>query len=414
MKWITALAVSFVITLCGVALADQQDDLKQTEAERADAELRARALRAQEQKALNEIADLRPKLIATARAIQNQEDQLTAIEGRLARLDSRRHLIVKELAAGDETLAATLLALTRLSRRPATAALVQPGNLTTKARGAGLMARIVPRIAADTKELTKRLDELRSVARDVALERDAAMTTREALSRHQSQLNDLLFEKQETQKALTQAREAEDQQVAALVKRARSLKDLIAKLDQQEQERVAERAAVTARPKPAGEAGTDPPPSLVRKPESPIPPANGGTSLEALYGHLSLPVRGSIAWRFGQVNRVGQRLRGIEINARPGAWVTTPVDGRVSYAGAFRSYGQILIIDAGDQHHMVLARLGETSSSVGDILLTGEPVGVLPQEEARAAARLYVEMRREGVPIDPLPWFAPDQRRVGR
>jgi septal ring factor EnvC (AmiA/AmiB activator) len=109
--------------------------------------------------------------------------------------------------------------------------------------------------------------------------------------------------------------------------------------------------------------------------------------------------------RFGQTQSDGRAARGIVIAARKGAQIVAPFDGKVVYAGEFRSYGQNLIIEHGGRYHTLLAGLDRIDAVVGQWLLAGEPVGTLssPQD---GNPELYFELRRAGQPINPLPWLA--------
>jgi septal ring factor EnvC (AmiA/AmiB activator) len=95
---------------------------------------------------------------------------------------------------------------------------------------------------------------------------------------------------------------------------------------------------------------------------------------------------------------------------RPGAEVVAPFDGRVLFAGAFRGYGQILIIGHGDGYHSLVAGLDRIDSSVGQWLVAGEPIGRMSADEAKP--RLYLELRHNGQPINPLPWLATRDAKV--
>ena len=120
---------------------------------------------------------------------------------------------------------------------------------------------------------------------------------------------------------------------------------------------------------------------------------------------LIVPARGKVKTRFGQTQSDGRAARGIVIAARKGAQVVAPYDGKVVYAGEFRSYGQILIIEHGGRYHTLLAGLGRVDAVVGQWLLAGEPVGILGGASG-SAPELYLELRRAGEPINPLPWLA--------
>jgi septal ring factor EnvC (AmiA/AmiB activator) len=113
---------------------------------------------------------------------------------------------------------------------------------------------------------------------------------------------------------------------------------------------------------------------------------------------------------------LGGTEKGITISARAGAQITAPCDGWVVYAAPFRNYGQVLILNAGGGYHVVLAGMERIAVNVGQFVLTGEPIAVMgggpgaSSQEAAAAgsdkSALYVEFRKDGVPIDPGPWWA--------
>jgi septal ring factor EnvC (AmiA/AmiB activator) len=130
---------------------------------------------------------------------------------------------------------------------------------------------------------------------------------------------------------------------------------------------------------------------------------------------LPLPVNGVKIRNFGATDRFGSSERGISIATRAGAQVTSPSDGWVVYSGPFRSYGQLLILNAGGGYHIVLAGMERISVDIGQFVLTGEPVAVMGSGTAQVAAAvpvgtsqpvLYVEFRKDGTPVDPGPWWA--------
>ncbi|MCH9000919.1 MAG: peptidoglycan DD-metalloendopeptidase family protein, partial [Proteobacteria bacterium] len=120
---------------------------------------------------------------------------------------------------------------------------------------------------------------------------------------------------------------------------------------------------------------------------------------------LRIPARGRVVLRYGQSRADQGASKGISIRARGGAQVVAPYDGQVVYAGPFRRYGQILIIEHGGRYHTLLAGLDRIYAVVGQWLLAGEPVGVLGSPQS-GLPELYFELRRAGQPINPLPWLA--------
>ena len=137
----------------------------------------------------------------------------------------------------------------------------------------------------------------------------------------------------------------------------------------------------------------------------------------ATRGRLHLPVNGVRIREFGGSDGAGGTQKGLSIASHGGAQITSPCDGWVVYAGPFRSYGQLLILNAGGGYHVLLAGMERISVDLGQFVLTGEPVAVMgsgSQVSAAVATRpkqpvLYVEFRKDGTPIDPGPWWATNE-----
>ncbi len=134
-------------------------------------------------------------------------------------------------------------------------------------------------------------------------------------------------------------------------------------------------------------------------------------------GHMRLPVNGVAVRAFGGSDGVGGTQKGISIAATPGAEITAPCDGWVVYAGPFRSYGQLLILNAGGGYHVLLAGMDRISVDLGQFVLAGEPVAMMGDASQAVATAttgpkqpvLYVEFRKDGAPIDPSPWWATNE-----
>ncbi|HYZ31644.1 MAG TPA: peptidoglycan DD-metalloendopeptidase family protein, partial [Crenalkalicoccus sp.] len=119
-------------------------------------------------------------------------------------------------------------------------------------------------------------------------------------------------------------------------------------------------------------------------------------------GHAR-PVVGTLVRTFGAPAEAGP-AQGLTFQAAPGARVVSPCRGRVAFAGPFRSFGELLILDCGGGEHAVLTGLGRLDAASGQRVLAGEPIGVLP--DTPGPAHLYLELRRNGEAVDPRPWLA--------
>jgi septal ring factor EnvC (AmiA/AmiB activator) len=141
--------------------------------------------------------------------------------------------------------------------------------------------------------------------------------------------------------------------------------------------------------------------------------AGGGTGARAAAGGAAvppLPIAGPVAAAFGQ-EAPGPRNRGIVIRPAPGQPMAAPADGRVVFAGPFRSYGLLLIIDHEDGYHSLLSGMTRLRVGVNQWVRAGEPVGSF-DELGETGPQLYVELRRNGRPVNPLPWLAASDSKV--
>jgi septal ring factor EnvC (AmiA/AmiB activator) len=132
-------------------------------------------------------------------------------------------------------------------------------------------------------------------------------------------------------------------------------------------------------------------------------------------GLLPLPVNGTEIKAFGDDDGLGGKSQGISMTTREGAQVSSPADGWVVYSGPFRSYGQLLIINAGDGYHVLLAGMERIDVQLGQFVLAGEPVAAMASPKLASAGAvnigvtqpvLYIEFRKDGASIDPAPWWA--------
>ena len=213
----------------------------------------------------------------------------------------------------------------------------------------------------------------------------------------------LVQERQKQQADREQALDAERTRAGTLAKQVDNLKDLIAKLEQGLDPAVRDaREAARTDSRPALSAYRDP---------GRLTPA---ITFASLRGQVPIPVNGVKLKQFGAPDGNGGLEKGLSIATRAGAQVTEPADGWVVYAGAFRSYGQLLILNVGGGYHVLLAGMDRISVDLGQFVLTGEPVAVMGNSSHIAAILatgssqpvLYIEFRKDGVPVDPGPWWA--------
>lgn len=358
-------------------------------------------------------ASITAALIQAAKTDRKLADDIGEIGGRLDEARAREAAVRVSLASRSAVLAEVLAALQRMGLNPPPAILVAPDDALASVRSAILLGSVVPELREQTEILLADMTELRRAIATVEAERDrlsAALTNQAEQQRRLSMLLDVKSRMQaETETALA----GEQRRAAELADRAESLKDLIAVLEEQAARRRAEAEAARAEKTAASEREAQ----IASLPENNRELA--ALPFATLQKRLALPVTGRLRHRFGDRDDNGVVMHGDTVATQSGAIVTAPADGNVLYAGPFRSYGQLLILDAGGGYHIVLAGMSRINVALGRSVLAGEPVGAMG--EARLASlttattgspELYVEFRKDGKPVDPAPWWA--ERRSGR
>jgi murein hydrolase activator len=128
------------------------------------------------------------------------------------------------------------------------------------------------------------------------------------------------------------------------------------------------------------------------------------SGFERARGQVGYPAIGQIVIRYGARLTEGGRSEGVTIRTRRSAQVISPYDGEVEFAGPFRSYGRVLIINVGSGYHVVLAGLSTTFAEAGQEVLAGEPLGEMASD-TRIVPDLYMEVRQASEPLDPALWL---------
>ena len=299
-------------------------------------------------------------------------------------------------------IAEVLAALQRVGHHQPPALIARPEDALKAVRTAMLLGAVLPEMQGRVKALLVDLDDLATVRKKIAAERDRLQGEVASLGKERARLSALVAERQKQQSEREGKLQAERAKARALVEKAGNLQDLISKLEQDLG--IAEKSARESAPVTPGAAL-----AALHDPGRMAP----AVSFASLRGKISIPVNGIKIKGYGQPDGVGGSEKGISIATRAGAQVTTPADGWVVYAGPFRSYGQLLILNAGGGYHILLAGMARISVDLGQFVLAGEPVGVMGNGSHVAAILaagssqpvLYVEFRKDGSPVDPDPWW---------
>jgi len=354
-----------------------------------------------------EVEKLRGQLIATARQTQEAEQAVARLEKRQREIDQLIGDKTVALGKRRAEMANLLAALERLALRPPEALLAEPSTPDDTVRAGILLRALIPRLDAAAAALKTEIDDLAALRTEAAQNAKQIRDASSALQREQQSLQAMLNEKSKLESERRNAAQANAAQAQKLAAQARDLHELVQKLEieRQRREEAEKKRLSDQASKPPG----TPLPGIVPGPFKPagflkIP-------FSTTQNRLPLPARGSLMRHFGDPDPQGQSGRGIVIETRPQAQVIAPHDGQIVYAGSFLGYGQLLIIEHGEGYHLLLAGLSRIDCVVGQWVLAGEPVGMMGS--GKDGQQLYIELRRQGVPMDPLSWLVPVKDKVG-
>ena len=323
-------------------------------------------------------------------------------------------LLVEAYVENDRALSAAASKLDYDAHGNATSLAIAGGGATTIQYGSHgeLLGAVLPEMRLQVEALAADLAELVRLRKQIAGERDRLARDLLVLADDRLRLSMFIDERQKRQAEAELALNDERQRAAQLARQAENLNQLIVKLEQGlDTASRASRAA--ARSGEERKANGRPDLAALRDPGRLSPAIAFGSAK----GMLSLPVNGARIREFGAPDGVGGTEKGLSIAARPGRQITAPCDGWVVYAGPFRNYGQLLILNAGGGYHVLLAGMERISVDLGQFVVTGEPVAAMGGGAQAAAAIaggssqpvLYVEFRKDGVPVDPGPWWAANE-----
>lgn len=341
-------------------------------------------------------------MIDTAARLRGVEAKVEATQERLKPLNENEDRIRASLDGRRAVIAEVLAALQRIGHRPPPALLASPEDALQAVRTAMVLGAVLPDMRNKVDALGRDLADLLNVRKSIAAERDRLKSEVVSLDGERARMAVLIEERQKQQGEREQALAAEKARAGELARQVDNLKDLIGKLEQDLDPSVrAAREAARSDSRPALSAYRDP---------GRLAPA---VAFASIRGQIPVPVNGVKLRNFGAPDGNGGLEKGVSIATRAGAQVTAPADGWVVYSGPFRSYGQLLILNVGGGYHVLLAGMDKISVDLGQFVLAGEPVAAMGTGSQIAAILatgasqpvLYIEFRKDGVPVDPGPWW---------
>ena len=352
--------------------ADPIEKLEMLQRKLEEDRARQRALDARRATLDAEMEGLQSQLVDAATQAAELETKQAQTEARLKTLTANEAKAEQAFYRKRDKMAGLLAVLQRMGREPPPALLVQPDNAANAARSAMVLTAVLPGVRAETQSLAKALGELRSLRQAAAKTKVELTAANEALAGQRERVATLLKDKNRLAAETSSQLRDTAARVQALSSEVQDVPELIRRLN--------------GDVKPLTES------------------LSVGVQFAARRGNLPWPVLGDVIAHFGEENELGLKNNGISLKTRPNAQVVSPVDGKIAFAGPFAGYGNMLIIVAGDDYHIVLSGMADIYGAAGQSLLAGEPVGKMGAQE-QGGERLGVEFRHGRTPVDPIPWF---------
>ena len=387
-------------------------DLAKMEREVQAQNLEHKKLQAQATQISLELTRISKDMIASAKQIQNSEEKISRMESELETLRADLKKAEENFVVEDDNLIKTLSALQNLALKPTEALFVQPLTPVEIIRSAMLLREAVPYLQENAARIREDLEKIEAQKNLVEKQVARIIRQKKILEKEHEQMKALVQRKSKIRNAVEIKSVKAKKKVEQLASQANDLRDLLNKLEKQRQEklrrqeeerrRLAELKAAEAR-RAAEETK-----KLEEKQRAdlikfkPEVINEVGENFVKAKGHLLRPARGPVVTAYGEQMSKGVTSKGIIIKTRSQAQVISPYDGTVIFAGPFRGYGNLIIIEHGQGYLSLLAGLEEVDCELGQMLLAGEPVGQMPES---GDARLYVELRKDNHPVNPLTWI---------
>lgn len=354
-----------------------QQDLDKSREKRANLDKAAR-------KAAAELRAVKRQGVNLARKMHRHSADADRIEAQLNSLEERERTKTEKMQQRKTQLSVTLAALQRLARMPTATLVAVPQSTDKTIRTAILLRAAVPELQRDAMSLGDDLRALTSLRDQISADKVALTDSLARLKAERKSLAALTSDKFKLLKNMKSAERAAAQKAARLSARAGNLRELLEKLSIRQN-------------RPALRAPGSAPVALI-----PVPARKPAVTPPVTISRGVLPAPGRVVTTFGAKMPNGTLSKGVFVVTRPSAAVVAPIPGRVVFAGQFRGYGNLVILELRDKGHALISGMSRIDAQVGDDVLVGEPLGEMTPSTG-TAPKLYFELRKRGRPINPMP-----------
>ncbi|MBQ1612732.1 MAG: peptidoglycan DD-metalloendopeptidase family protein [Alphaproteobacteria bacterium] len=395
-----------------VAKTVSKQDLENVQKQVQQQNTKQKLLQQESKKVERELSQISKTMVTKAKQIQNIEDKTSALEKDLLQLQEDLKIAEANFTTEDKNLIQTLYALQNLALKPTESLFVQPLSPVDIIRSAMLLRETSAYLSEEAEKIRLKLNDISDKKKNIEAQLVKIAASKSSLEKEHAQMRKLMAQKSAVQKNLQTQSEETKQKIKRLAEQAKDVKELLDKLERERlarekaerlrrEKEAKERAEQEARRREQGIATTEPVETAPAPSESFM--KNTAKNFAKAKGRLPMPARGPIVVSYGEETSKGVTSKGISIKTRSQAQVISPYDGSVIFAGPFRGYGKLIIIEHGDGYMSLLAGMESIDCDVGQMLLAGEPVGQMPKSND---THLYIELRKNNKPIDPLAWIA--------
>ena len=393
--------------------AEQQRELQDIESTITLTNDRVAALKQEIADMQGDRAQQNAALIAAAQRVKTAEGDIVAIEDRLGELIVQELEVRGRLDGSNASISNVLAALQRISRSPPPALIVDPSDALGSARSAILISAILPELQGKAEAMMADLQRLTDIKTAALAEEEHLRANLQILEEEQLRIATLIAARKQGETMVTAELAQEQKEAEELAAKASSLRQLIADLSRQAGA-VQEAAQATAAAN-AGDNAPKLPPDTIRLALANTERQEPAVPFAQAKGWLTMPSSGVRVIEYGAGDGFGGISQGLSLVTRAEATVVAPADGWVLYKGDYLNYGQIVILNTGQNFTVLLAGLASVSVEIGQFVLMGEPVGSMGSRTIGRTVTtsagvtrptLYIEMRKNNEPVDPTGWWA--------
>lgn len=383
------------------AVAEAEAEAKKASEERKELEEKA-------QKIKSELNSVNQQMITAAKKIQHGEDEVRRKKDELSKLQKHLNDSEEKFNAENDMLVETLAALQNLALRPSEAILVQPLSPVEVMRSSILLRGSVRALERRAGFIRDSIEDISNQKEQIALRLKDIEKENDKLAQQQNDMKKLSQQKSQIYDKISDKSKEAKKKADLLAGQAHNLRDLLEKLEKQKEiaRRQAAEKARLARERETERLRAENNHGLVgtgyELDDSATAEKETVTGFAQAKGKLTRPARGPLLTSFHEELSKGVYSNGIDIKTAANAQVIAPYDGTVIYAGVFKNFSNIVIIDHGEGYISLLSGLGETDTEVGQMLLAGEPVGTMPDSDN---SRLHMEIRKNNHPVNPNDWI---------